>query len=113
MFLAKLGQDSQLWHNRLGHLSYDGLKTLSSKQMVNEIPSISISQEVCTHCLSGKQHRSAMSKKSTWRASEKLQLIHANLCGIQPSSNNNKKYFRSFIDDFSRKTWAYFLHDKV
>ena len=49
--------------------------------MVNGLPSISIPQEVCTHCLTRKQHRSAMSKKSSWRASEKLQLIHADLCG--------------------------------
>lgn len=55
-----------------------------------------------------------MSKKSQWRASEKLQIIHADLCGpVQPSSNSNKKYFLSFIDDFSRKNWVYFLHDKA
>jgi len=67
-FQVELEQDSQLWHNRLGHLSYDRLKTLASKQMVNGLPSIAIPQEVCTHCLNGKQHRSAMSKKSSWRA---------------------------------------------
>lgn len=113
-FKAELERESQLWHNHLGHLSYDGLKTLASKQIVNGLPTILVTQELCIHCLTGKQHQNSMSKKSLWRVSEKLQLIHANLCGlIRPSSNNNKKYFLSYIDDFSQKTWVYFLHDKV
>jgi hypothetical protein len=46
-------------------------------------------------------------------ASQKLELVHADICGpIKPTSNNNKRYFLSFIDDFSRKTWIYFLHEK-
>jgi len=65
----------------LGHLSYDGLKIPVSKQLVNGLPSITTPQDLCTHCLAGKQHRNAMSKKSLWRASEKLQLVHANMCG--------------------------------
>lgn len=43
-----------------------------------------------------------------------LQLVHSDLCGpIQPMSNSNKRYFITFIDDYSRKTWFYFLHEKV
>jgi hypothetical protein len=35
------------------------------------------------------------------------------ICGpIKLASNNNKRYFLSFIDDFSHKTWIYFLHEK-
>ena len=71
-FQATLEQNSQLWHNGLGHLSYDGLKTLVSKQLVNGLPSITTPQDLCTHCLAGKQHRHAMPKKSLWRASKKL-----------------------------------------
>jgi transposase InsO family protein len=54
-----------------------------------------------------------MPKKSLWRASKKLQLVHADICGpIKPNSNSNKRYILSFIDDFTRKTWIYFLHEK-
>lgn len=39
--------------------------------------------------------------------------MHADICGpIKPESNSNKRYFLSFIDDFTRKTWIYFLHEK-
>lgn len=40
-------------------------------------------------------------------------MVHADICGpIKPISNSNKMYFLSFIDDFSHKTWIYFLHEK-
>jgi len=42
-----------------------------------------------------------------------LQLIHADICGpITPTSNSKKRYLLTFIDDFSRKTWIYFLTEK-
>jgi transposase InsO family protein len=40
-------------------------------------------------------------------------LIHSDICGpITPASNGNKRYILTFIDDFSRKTWAYILVEK-
>ena len=39
--------------------------------------------------------------------------MHADICGpIKPISNSKKRYFLTFIDDFSRKTWVYFLVEK-
>jgi len=67
-FQMELEEGSQLWHNRFGHLSYNGLKTLSSKQLVNGLPTVTVLREICTHCLAGKQHRNPMPKKSLWRA---------------------------------------------
>ena len=35
------------------------------------------------------------------------------MCGpITPESFSGKRYFISFVDDFSRKTWVYFLKEK-
>jgi transposase InsO family protein len=40
-------------------------------------------------------------------------LVHSDICGpINPASNGNKRYFITFIDDYSRKTWVYFLQEK-
>jgi transposase InsO family protein len=109
--------ESYLWHCRFGHVSFKGLRTLQSKRMVNGLPSglpsPTACAQVCTTCLIGEQHRESIPKKSLWRASQKLELVHADICGpINPASNSNKRYFLSFIDDFSRKTWIYFLHEK-
>jgi len=39
--------------------------------------------------------------------------VHTDVCGpITPVSFSGKRYFLTFIDDFSRKTWIYFLKEK-
>lgn len=104
---------SHLWHCRYGHLSHKGLRTLQSKKMVRGLPPLPASTVMCTDCMVGKQHRDPIPKKSTWRASQRLQLIHADICGpITPTSNSKKRYSLCFIDDYSRKAWVYFLTEK-
>ena len=42
-----------------------------------------------------------------------LEIIHSDVCGPMSSSSlSGYAYFVSFIDDFSRKTWIYFLKNK-
>ena len=104
---------ADLWHCRYGHLSWNGLKVIQQKNMVEGLPKLKASQKVCENCLVGKQHRDPFPKESLWRASKILQLIHADICGpINPISNSKKRYLITFIDDFSRKTWVYFLVEK-
>jgi len=96
---------SHLWHYRYGHLSHKGLRTLQYKKMVQGLPQLPVSTTKCTACFSGKQHKEPFPKKSQWRASQRLQLIHADICGpITPTSNSKKRYFLCLIDDYSRKT---------
>jgi hypothetical protein len=107
-------QDSTwLWHLRYGHLSFKGLKTLHEKNMVEGLPKINCPTEMCEDCIVGKQHRDSFPQGKAWRAEQILQLVHSDICGpINPTSNGNKRYFITFIDDYSRKTWVYFLQDK-
>ena len=89
---------TQLWHNRYGHLSHRGLEILQTKNMVRGLPKLTPITETCTDCLIGKQHRSSIPKKSTWRAIEKLQLMHADICGpVTPISNSKKRYFYALL----------------
>jgi hypothetical protein len=109
-FQTTIEDNTHLWHCRYGHLSHKGLKLLQHKQMVRGLPQLKASSKICTDCMVGKQHREAIPKRSLWRASQRLQLIHADICGpITPVSNSKKRYFISFIDDYSRKVWIYFL----
>ncbi|KAL0287793.1 UNVERIFIED_CONTAM: Retrovirus-related Pol polyprotein from transposon TNT 1-94 [Sesamum angustifolium] len=88
-FSAKVNDEAWLWHFRYGHLHFGGLKTLQQK------------------------NRDSFSKGKSWRAKQVLELIHSDLCGpIDPISNGGKRYFVTFIDDYSRKTWVYFLQEK-
>lgn len=81
--------------------------------MVVGLTALKSTKEICTICLTEKQHRKSMSKKISWRASRHLQVVHSDICGpISPISHSGKRYILSFIDDFTRKTWVYFLHEK-
>ncbi|KAE8683276.1 TMV resistance protein N-like [Hibiscus syriacus] len=104
---------SWLWHLRFGHLNFGGLELLSKKEMVKGLPHINHPDQLCEGCLVGKQFRKSFPKESETRAKKPLELIHTDVCGpIKPSSLGNNNYFLLFIDDFSRKTWVYFLKQK-
>jgi len=81
--------------------------------MVRGLPQLPTSTTKCTACIIGKQHKESFPKKSQWHVSQRLQLIHADICGpITPTSNSKKMYFLCLIDDYSRKAWVYFLAEK-
>lgn len=112
-YQTQVEDEAQLWHSRFGHLHYNGLRTLINYRMVEGMPDVKKSSEVCAHRMVGKQQREFIPKKTSWRATQKLQLIHSDICGpINPMSNSEKRYIPSFIDDFSRKTWIYMLKEK-
>jgi transposase InsO family protein len=113
-FVSLITDQSHLWHCRYGHLGWTGLQVLQHKKMVEGMPQqFSIPSKVCEDCFVGKQRRDPFPKVSTWRASSILQLVHADICGpINPMSTSKKRYLLTFIDDFSRKTWVYFLVEK-
>ena len=52
-------------------------------------------------------------KKGSTRKTERLQLVHSDVCGPMPMAlMGGALYFVTFIDDFSRKVWAYPLRRK-
>ena len=95
-----------LWHARLGHMSLKGMKMLSGLQYLPLLDYACF--DSCDHCLYGKQNRSTHKKSGRPRMSEPLALVHSDVCGPMPCmSMGGAKYFVTFIDDFSRKVWAY------
>lgn len=67
----------------------------------------------CIACIEGKQSRLPFPKKSYTRASEKVGLIHSDLCGpMSVSSFSGARYLLTFIDDFTRMTFGYFIKTK-
>jgi len=112
-FSARLKEEAWLWHFRYGHLNFGGLRTLYKKEMVEGLPQISAPLEICEDCVVSKQHRAQFPQRKSWRAKSPLALVHSDICGpISPISNGGKRYIITFIDDFSRKIWVYFLQEK-
>lgn len=47
------------------------------------------------------------------KAKQQLQLVHSDICGsMETESHGGNRYFLTSIDDYSRKTWVYFLKQK-
>lgn len=81
--------------------------------MVHGLPNIELSDRVCEGCVIGKQFHLPFPSISSWRANSPLQLVHTDICGPkEPYSFGGNKYYITFIDDFSRKVWVYFLKEK-
>ena len=61
----------------------------------------------------GTQHREKFLVGKSYRAKHPLEIVHSDLCGaMQTPSLSGKIYFLTFIDDFSRNVWVYFLKFK-
>ena len=104
---------THLWHQRFGHINNRSLKVLHDKALVRGLPTINEEVKICSDCLVGKQTRESFPKTSSWKATQRLQLVHSDICGpISPQSSSLKRYIINFIDDFSRKCWSYFLTEK-
>ena len=81
--------------------------------MVHGLPKFPASTVTCVDCLNGKQTRNSIPKQCSSRSTQPVELVHSDICGpISPISNSGKRYFLSFIDDYSRKAWAYLLAEK-
>ena len=72
--------EANLWHLRYGHLNIKGLQLLVRKNMVVGLPTMS-GLTFCEGCVCGKQSRASFPVNKAWRASECLELIHADLVG--------------------------------
>ena len=85
---------------RLGHYNLKSIQFAQKQELVKDLPNIQVCSEVCEGCQLGKQHRLPFPSSATWRASEKLQLVHSDVCGpMKTVSLNGSKYFILFIDD--------------
>ena len=67
----------------------------------------------CEASIHGKQHRTPFPSWTSTLASEVLEIIHTDVCGpMSIPSIGNSRYFVTFIDDKTRKTFVYFIKKK-
>ena len=103
-----------LWHRRLGHLSYHSLKKLVSLNLVRGLPlDLKEKLETCETCIKSKQVKSSFDKKIEISTKRPLELLHMDLFGPnRVSSLGGKLYGLVIVDDYSRYTWVHFLSAK-
>ena len=111
--LSCVADSTMFWHQRLEHISEKGLFAMHSKGMVEGLPDCSSEFDLCEHCIYGKQNCVRFPSIST-RAKGILELVHSDVFGpMSVPSLGVSWYYVSFIDDFSRMTWIYFLKKKL
>lgn len=102
--------NTDLWHMRLGHLSERGLNELHKKNLLKGVKGYKL--EFCKFCVMGKQKMVSFST-SSHTSKVVIDYVHIDMWG--PSliaSHGSSTYFVSFIDDYSRKVWVYFMKHK-
>ena len=83
------------------------------RKVVTGLPYLKIDHEgTCKGCAKGKNIKNPFSKSET-NTKGTLDLIHSDVCGPMPSTSlSGYEYYVTFIDDYSRNTWIYFLKAK-
>jgi hypothetical protein len=106
------GEKVMLWHQRLGHIIEKGLRLIHGEGMVEGMSNFSLDFDFCEHCVYGKNSWVRF-PSGAMRAEGILQLVHSDVFGpVSVPSLGKSVYYVSFIDDFSRNTWIYFLRKK-
>jgi len=101
---------SNLWHKRFGHFNQISILEMNKKELVEDMYVINNNAQICDTCQQGKQAKLPYPKNQAWRASQRLQLIHTNVCGpMKTAYLSGNKYFILFIDDYTRMCWVYFI----
>jgi hypothetical protein len=96
----------------LGHIGEKVLWTVHGKGMVEGMSNCTLDFCFCEHFIHGKQNLVIFPSGAT-REKGTLDLIQNDVFGPIPIPSLGKSiYYVSFIDDFSRNTWIYFLRNK-
>ena len=104
---------SRLWHQHLGHVNYQSLKLMERLRIVHGLPKISSNPKVFEGCAMGKKYVESFSQGKSWRAKTRLHLVHSDVMGpFKTPSIGGSRYALTFIDDYSRIIWIYFLQKK-
>jgi hypothetical protein len=77
------------------------------------LPKCKVDHEgICKGCVQGKNIKNPFPKSDS-KEEGILKLIHSDVCGPMPSTSlRGYAYYVSFVDNYSRKTWVYFLKSK-
>lgn len=71
-----------------------------------------VSSLECESCQFAKHHRLSSLPRINKRVSHSFELVHSDVWGPCSVLSNGFRYFVTFVDDFSRMTWLYFMKSR-
>ena len=97
----------------MGHLNFKYLQQLHNEKIVEGLPLIKSYEGMCIGFLLEKNPERKYGVGKERRYTSTLDLIHNDVSGPMPTTSiNGSIYFLTFIDDYSRYCWVYFLKQK-
>jgi transposase InsO family protein len=103
-----------LRHRRLAHVGMNQLSKLSKRDLVVGLKDVKFEKDkLCSACQASKQVACSHPTKSIMSTSRPLELLHMDLFGPTTyKSIGSNSHCLVIVDDYSRYTWVFFLHDK-
>ena len=99
-----------LWHMRLGHMGERGMMELHKRNLLKGVKTCKL--DFCKFCVLGKQNK-VQFKAAMHKTEGILDYVHTDVWGpARVASRGGYVYFVTFIDDYSRKVWVYFMQHK-
>ncbi|GJX58043.1 retrovirus-related pol polyprotein from transposon TNT 1-94 [Tanacetum coccineum] len=113
-YIAKIDENSTLWHMRLGHANMCLIQSLASKELTRNLPKLKFDQHFCDACKIGKQAYASHKAKNIISTTRFLELLHMDLFGPSAvQSYGGNLYTLVIVDDYSRDTWTRFVKTKT
>ena len=92
-------------------MSEKGMQIPHSRKLLLDLKQVSL--EFCENCVYGKQKRVRFLMVGKQNKSEKLEFVHLDVWGSdQVQYLGGSRYYVTFIDDATRKTWVYCIRQK-
>jgi hypothetical protein len=83
--------------------TFTSLKQLNAKGMVRGLPGFDHVEQFYDIYVLTKQRQLPFPQQSSFRAKERLELVHEDLCGpVTPATPRGRRYFLLLVDDLSR-----------
>ncbi|CAN0924366.1 Retrovirus-related Pol polyprotein from transposon RE2 [Linum grandiflorum] len=102
------GTPYDVWHQRLGHPSFEKLHTLFIRDSIDSCNKV----DHCDVCVRAKQTRLPF-QSSSIKTNDCFELLHCDIWGpYQTPSLTGARYFLTIVDDYSRAVWVYLLKHK-
>nr|GEU90588.1 copia protein [Tanacetum cinerariifolium] len=101
--LATIDENFTLWHRRLGHANMRLIQSLTSKELVRNLPKLKFDQHLCDDFKIRNQAHASHKAKNIVSTTRCLELLHMDLFG--PSavrSYEGNRYTLVIVDDYSR-----------
>ena len=100
------------WHKKLGHASHGAMQIMVKHNMAHGLPFKFVPKFKCHDCEIAKLTQQPYQLAQHLPSTEKLGLVHTDICGPVPTSMEGYRYFATLTDDATRFKWILPLKTK-